>query len=200
MASTTCKSRVHLWAQKMAPAYANIFMGRLENQLLMPVTLKTFSWLRFIDDIDMKWTHGRDSLEDFIQRANSFHPTIKFTAEVSNEEHIFLDTKSCLVDGRIVVDLYTKPTDTHQYLLPSSCHPKHCSKNIPYSLALRLRRICTDTETFPLRSKELTDQLRNRDYQMKNITVAIDKASQLDRQALLSCRVSPQKVRLFFLL
>ena len=48
---------------KMAPAYANIFMGRLENQLLMSVTLKPFSWLRFIDDIDMKWTHGRDSLE-----------------------------------------------------------------------------------------------------------------------------------------
>ena len=76
---------------KMAPAYANIFMGRLENQLLMSVTLKPFSWLRFIDDIDMKWTHGRDSLEDFLQRANSFHPTINFTAEVSNEEHIFLD-------------------------------------------------------------------------------------------------------------
>ena len=177
----------------MAPAYANIFMGRLENQLLMSVTLKPFSWLRFIDDIDMKRTHGRDSLEDFLQRANSFHPTIKFTAEVSNEEHIFLDTKSCLVDGRTVVDLYTKPTDTHQYLLPSSCHPKHCSKNIPYSLALRLRHICTDTATFALRSKELTDQLRNQDYQMKNITVAVDKASQLDRQALLSYRVKPTK-------
>ena len=130
----------------------------------MSVTLKPFSWLRFIDDINMKWTHSRESrrltavsLEDFLQRANSFRPTINFTAEVSNEEHIFLDTKSCLVDGRIVVDLYTKPTDTHQYLIPLSCHPKHCSKNIPYSLALRLRRICTDSETFALRSKELTD-------------------------------------------
>ena len=178
---------------KIAPAYANMFMGRLENQLLMSVTLKPFSWLRFIDDIDMKWTHGRDSLEDFLQKANSFYLTINFTAEVSTEDHIFLDTKSCLVDGRIAVDLYIKPTDTHQYLLPSSCHPKHSSKNNPYSLALCLRCICTDTETFALRSKELTDQLRNRDYQMKNITVAIDKASQLDRQALLSYRVKPTK-------
>ena len=74
---------------KMAPAYANIFMGRLENQLIMSVTLKPFSWLRFIDDIDMKWAHGRDSLEDFLQRANSYYPTINFTAEVSTEEHIF---------------------------------------------------------------------------------------------------------------
>ena len=51
----------------------------------------------------------------------------------------------------------------------------------------------TDTEPFALRSKELTDQLRSRDYQMKNITAAIDKASQLDRQALLSYRVKPTK-------
>ena len=43
---------------KMAPSYANIFMGRLERLLLQSVILKPFSWLRFIDDIDMKWTHG----------------------------------------------------------------------------------------------------------------------------------------------
>ena len=49
--------------------------------------------------------------------------------------------------------------DTHQYLLPTSCHPKHCGKNIPYSLALRLRCICSDSNTFELRAKELTNQL-----------------------------------------
>ena len=30
---------------KMAPAYANMFMGRLEKQLLMSVTVRPFSWL-----------------------------------------------------------------------------------------------------------------------------------------------------------
>ena len=39
---------------KMAPAYANIFMGRLEGQLLRSISLKPFSWFRFIDDVDMK--------------------------------------------------------------------------------------------------------------------------------------------------
>ena len=39
---------------EMAPSYANIFEGRLEKQLLQSVTPKPLSWLRFIDDIDMK--------------------------------------------------------------------------------------------------------------------------------------------------
>ena len=77
---------------KKAPAYANMFMGRLEKQLLMSVTMRPFSWLRFIDDIDMKWLHGRDNLDTFLQEANNFHSTIRFTAEVSNDKHIFLDS------------------------------------------------------------------------------------------------------------
>ena len=108
---------------KMAPSYTNIFMGRLEKQLLQSVRLKPFSWLRFIDDIDMKWIHGRETLEAFLETANSFHSTIRFTAEVSNDKHVFLDTMSHLADDKVAVDLYTKPTDSHQYLLPTSCHP-----------------------------------------------------------------------------
>ena len=108
---------------------------------------------RFNDDIDMEWLHGRDNLDTFLQEANSFHSTIRITAEVSNDKHVFLDTQSRLDEDRICTDLYTKPTDTHQYLLPTSCHSKHCCKNIPYSLALRLGRICSDSNTFELRAK-----------------------------------------------
>ena len=36
---------------KIAPAYANISMSRLEGQLLRSVALRPFSWLRAIDDI-----------------------------------------------------------------------------------------------------------------------------------------------------
>ena len=37
---------------KVAPSYANIFMGRLETTLLRAAPFKPFSWLRFIDDIE----------------------------------------------------------------------------------------------------------------------------------------------------
>ena len=79
---------------KMAPAYANIFMGRLKGQFHLSVSLKPFSWFRFIDDMGMKCTHGHENLEIFPQEANNFHPTIRFTAEVSIDENVFLDTKS----------------------------------------------------------------------------------------------------------
>ena len=139
---------------KMAPSYANIFIGRLEKQLLQSVIPKPLSWLRFIDDIDMKWIHGRETLEAFLETANSFHLTIRFTAEVSNDKHVFLDTTSHLNDDKVVVDLYTKPTVSHQYRLPTSCHPPHCSKNIPYSLALRIRCICSDNEASEKRGSD----------------------------------------------
>ena len=47
-----------------------------------------------------------------------------------------------------MTDLFVKPTDTHQFLDPSSSHHYHCKKRIPYSQALRLNRICSDNESF----------------------------------------------------
>ena len=139
---------------KMAPSYANVFMGQLEKRLLMSVPLTPYLWLHFIDDIDMQWCHGQQNLQTFLEIANNFHPTIKFTSDISNEQHIFLDTVSRIESGKLTVDLYSKPTDKHQYLLSSSCHPKHCIQNIPYSLALRIRRICFRECDFQVRANE----------------------------------------------
>ncbi|XP_060598432.1 uncharacterized protein LOC132752158 [Ruditapes philippinarum] len=170
---------------KMAPSYANVFMGKLEGQLLAAVPLKPFSWLRYIDDIDMQWCHGEEALQDFLYRANTFHKSIKFTTEVSNEQHVFLDTVSHIKDNHIITDLYSKPTDKHQYLLPSSCHPRHCCKNIPYSLALRIKRICSNPSTFYIRAKELSEHLRKRGYKEEDIANAILNADSKHRKDLL---------------
>ena len=35
-------------------------------------------------------------------------------------------------DGTISTDLYTKPTDTHQYLHVNSCHPNHVKKDLRF--------------------------------------------------------------------
>ena len=66
---------------------------------------------------------------------------------------------SLINDGSISTDLCTKPTDKHQHLVHSSCHPLHTKKVISFSLALRLRRICSTDAAFNTRAAQLTDHL-----------------------------------------
>ena len=40
------------------------------------------------------WDTSRDRIEDFLLKANSFHPIIKYTAEISETETTFLVTKA----------------------------------------------------------------------------------------------------------
>ena len=88
-------------------------------------------------------------------------------------------------EGQIVFDLYKKPTDRNQYLLTSSCHPAHCVENIPFSLALRINRICTHTTTRDMRHNELKQMLLEREYPTEIIDKAIQRAQQIPRaQAL----------------
>ena len=95
----------------------------------------------------MLWDKGRAELDNFLEYLNSCTTNIKFTMEVSEESVNFLDTTVKLMDGQIVTDLYTKPTDSHNYLWYSSAHPRHCKDSIPYSPFLRIRRICISAAT-----------------------------------------------------
>ena len=46
-----------------------------------------------------------------------------------------------LVVGKIVIDLYCKPTDSHQYLYYDSCHAEHINRSIVFSQTFRLKKI-----------------------------------------------------------
>ena len=78
---------------KMAVAFANIFMARIERQILSQSCIKPLFWKRYIDDVFSLWNTSLDKIESFVKKANNFHSTIKFTAEMSQTEITFLDTK-----------------------------------------------------------------------------------------------------------
>ena len=134
----------------MAPAIANLFMGLLEKRLLdnSPVPISYEEWKRFIDDVFLLWLHPADKLDEFVEFVNSLHPTIKFTVTSSQTEIPYLDILIKLQDGYLVTDLHTKSTDAHAYLHYTSCHPRHCRDNVPYSQFLRLRRLCSSEDSF----------------------------------------------------
>ena len=145
-------------------------------------------WWRFIDDCLFWWLGSKEELECFIRFMNNFHPSIKFTCEYSFETRsvnildmrIYVDS-----DGLIQTDLFTKPNMKCQYLLPSSNHPTHITKNIPYSLAYRLRRICSEEENFNLRLEELKQLLLERGYRRRGIENSFDRVRQLERVSVL---------------
>ena len=71
---------------RMVSSYANIFMGELEKHLLQSTVNRLCIWWRYIDDMFAVWNNGKEQLQQFLQEINTFHPTIKFTAEWSREK------------------------------------------------------------------------------------------------------------------
>ena len=161
----------------MAPSYANIAMSIFERKLLTGSCKKPFVWFRYIDDIFAICTYGEDKFKDVMLSINSIHSSFQFPCNYSKECVQFLDV-SVSVDnsGNITTDLYVKPTDTHQYLLATSCHPNHTKRYIPYGQAHRILRICSNKESAKLRCAELVDCLVIRGYNKRKTNKQIERA------------------------
>ena len=136
----------------------------------------------------------------FLNFLNTLHPTIKFTWSFSQEKVNFLDVMVSIENQKIETDLYKKPTDRCQYLLPSSCHPSHITRNIPYSLAYRLVRICSTTEKLDQRLNELKEMLVSRDYRPKSVDAALAKARAIPRSVALEKVVKKKNERPVFVI
>ena len=119
------------------------------------------------------------------------HRTIKFTSEWSCKAISFLDTPVVVSNGTLSTDLYTKKTDTHQYLAADSCHPWHCKAAIAYSQALRIRHICSFDDDFKRYVDNLRSHLICRVYDPSFIRGQVDRTNSIRREDLLvSSKVS----------
>ena len=182
---------------KVAPTFACLFMGWLEVMMLsawgMGGGLAPHLWRRYIDDILFFWRGSEEELLEFVKFLNNYHPTIKFKCkrgvnyDFNTRSVDFLDT-TIWVDsnGDIQTTLYTKPSRVVQYLLPSSSHPSHITKNIPYSLGYRLMRIESTEERFEANLVKLGEELVQRGYDTSIVSQAFDRVKLLDRLSTLS--------------
>ena len=161
---------------KMAPSYAVIFMHMLETKVLSTSLYRPLVWYRFIDDIYSIWLHGEERLLQFIDAFNAHHPSIKLTHDYSDSEVDFLDVKTRLQNSIITTDLYIKPTDTHQYLHPASCHPGHIKSSIPFSQTLRILRICSERSTADRHIANLVQHLVKRGHSKKKVLKQVNRA------------------------
>ena len=96
-------------------------------------------------------------------------------------------------DKTLRTSLYTRPTDTHQYLHAQSCHHAVCKKSIPYRQAVRMKRICSEEEDLQRKLEDLESWLVNRVYRAESVRREIQKVISIDQQVLLEKRLKIQE-------
>ena len=154
---------------KMAVAFANIFMSAVETEILNLSKTKPLEWKRYIDDIFSLWRTERKEIDEFIALANRHHPSIKFTAEISDKEINFLDTtvyKGERFHNQGILDIRThfKPTETFQYTHFSFCNPHRVRKGLIKGESLRLLKTNSSAKFFYENIYNLKKRLRARGY------------------------------------
>ena len=144
---------------KMAVAFANIFMSAVETEIINKSKTKPLRWKRYIDDVFSLWDAKREEIDQFILEANRHHPTIKFTAEISEKEINFLDTtifKGERFFKNSVLDVCTHFKPTEQ--APS------VRKGFIKGEALRLLRTNSSEKLYEDNIKKFKTRLRERGY------------------------------------
>ena len=176
-----------------APAYANLFMALFWRERVTPYLPVSPIWhKRYIDDMLSLFPSSLEH-ESFLLFLNSRHPSVKFTVSPPSSSVPFLDVTVHFFDSLIHTDLYSKPTDSHLYLSPSSSHPPHIFRSIVYSGALRLLRICSRETYLFHRLFEFHNHLLSSGYHSKFILSAFGDVLKQDRLSLLKPKARSTK-------
>ena len=183
---------------KMAVAFANIFMAEIETKLINQSNTKPLKWKRYIDDIFSLWDSNIQEIDLFMKQANNFHPTIKFTAEISETEITFLDTiisKGERFRNESILDIRThyKPTETFQYTFFTSSHPPGVKKGFIKGEALRLLRTNSSETAFNESITNFKSRLIARGYPYKMIQTTLSEVSFTGRQSALQQKAKARK-------
>ena len=171
------------------PNYANIFMGKFEKTYIYPY-INQFSnfYYRFIDDVFFIWNGTVIQLQEFIKNLNNRHPTIRFDFKFSKTSIEFLDTTvyKNKEQNKLLTTVYCKPTDRINFLHYTSAHPRSLIKSIPYSQALRLKKICAATSEISKNLQVLKESFIDRGFKEKVLDREFQRLSEIERDALLT--------------
>ena len=175
---------------KMAPAYANLFMGKLEEKLNELGKPHIMLWKRFIDDIFVIWTRSAVEFTTYMNTINQLHHTIKFTYELSETELTFLDItlyKGDRFDRNQILDIRThiKPTNKQLYIHASSYHPPTTINTISKGEVNRYLRTNSNEREFRNMKQKLTNRLLQRGYKHKQILPHINAVKFSQRHQIL---------------
>ncbi|MGL5102271.1 MAG: GIY-YIG nuclease family protein [Plesiomonas sp.] len=172
--------------KKFAPAYADIYMAQWEEEALAKCPIKPIQYFRYLDDIWGLWGHTEADFQEFVDRLNSHHESIKLTFTLSEHKIDYLDVTvfkgaDFQETGKLDLKVFFKSTDTHALLHKRSYHPKHTFRGIVKSQLLRFNRICTQKHDEVAARKVLFKTLRTRGYARSFLRNIVKQQTQADK-------------------
>ena len=136
------------------------------------------------------WICGLNLFLDYLNNLDDTGK-IKFTMQFADESGLeFLDLKLKIVEGKVNVDVYSKPTNSFTYVLPSTSYPYKNIRNIPKGITLRLQHICDTDEKYNQRSIEYQHFLIAGEYKP---TLVKNKFTEVVKMSRPQARASKQK-------
>ena len=131
-------------------------------------------------------------LRHFMNEINQKHQSIKFDFKFSKESIKFLNTLVYIHSkNRLQTTLYKKPTDCQNYLHTKSAHLFSLKKCLPYSQALRIKRICSTFEEYWKHSQDLIKRFVEKGYKNSTVRKQIERVDHLNISLLLkNCKTN----------
>ena len=120
---------------------------------------------------------SKEMCDQLVDWLNSIMPgIIKLKSDYSTDCVEFLDLKIMIQNGKLVTDLYIKPTNLQLYLDYRSNHPEPCKNAIVYCQALRIVERCSQPELAVPHLEGLKTKLLERHYPESIVNMQIEKA------------------------
>ena len=115
---------------KLGPPYTFIFMDKVEREFPEAGDIKTMVMGGVYRRNLFIWTESENKLERPLSHLNTFHPNLKLPYKKSKTSVNFSDLAVRINVGKFKIDLYSKPTDCHQFLVFDSVHPIHLKNQL----------------------------------------------------------------------
>lgn len=131
---------------RFAPSYANLYMGRYEDQYILsnhPWATSIVFYKRYIDDLVFIWNHSEKEFDKFTEYLNYNEYGVTLSGEISSVQINYLDVTLSHENGKVVTKNFFKKVYSNSFLDFKSWHHKKWLQNIPYGQFCRIRQNCT---------------------------------------------------------
>ena len=107
----------------------------------------------------------------------------------------FLDLKLKIVERKINVDIYSKPTNSFAYALPSTCYSYKDIQNVPKGIALGLWHICDTDGKYNQRSSKYENYHIGREYNPTLVKKQFEEVGKMTRTQRRASKPKQNQVR-----